>query len=265
MSKLLSLILLLCLGVLSIGTAHSQRNDYALIFAADNYEHLDDISTISNAKELGEQLKNDFGFEVDLVENYTNLDVMQKIREYFGKKYGKDDQLMIYFAGHGFFDIVFKQGFVACANSNPDSDNFESYIQFNTLRSLVNRIPCNHIMLTLNTGYARYFDPEMIGEHWVKDPVQFELTEGGSSDPKIAAKLEKITRLFIANGSDRLTAEDHEAFHQIMVSILSSGGGDDEIIDVNEMTAIMKQTMPVPRAGGFGADVPGSDFLLIRQ
>jgi hypothetical protein len=105
----------------------------------------------------------------------------------------------------------------------------------------------------------------MIGEYWDIDPVQFEPNDGGSSDPEISAKLEKMTRIFIANGSDQLQAEDHETFHKIMVEILSSDGGEDGIIDVNEMTAIMKQSFPVPRAGGFGADVPGSDFLLIRN
>ena len=244
-------------------SAYSQRQDYALLFTADKYENFDDLETIADTQEIASILESKYGFQVEVVENYTNTVVMQKIREYFGKTYGKNDQLLIYFVGHGYFDSVFKQGYITCSNSSPDDANFESYIEFGVIKNLLNRVPCEHIMLALNTDYARYFDPEMVGDHWVNDPVQIETEDSDIPDNLVAQKLERRTRLFVANGSDRMDNEAYESFHGLMMNILNSNGGEDGIVDVTEMTHMMKQLLPVPRAGGFGADVPGSDFLFI--
>ena len=92
--------------------AVAKRRDYALLFATDVYDewgHL--VNPINDAKTIAKELTDYYGYEVELVTNNTIDDILIKLREYATKSYMDDDQLFIFFAGHGrlgdYFYFVF--------------------------------------------------------------------------------------------------------------------------------------------------------------
>lgn len=82
-----------------------------------------------------------YGFDVELVENPTQDEMLVKIREYSERKYKPQDQLFIFFAGHGQFDDSFGEGYVVAKNSLENDRAKSSYISHSNLRSYIGNIP----------------------------------------------------------------------------------------------------------------------------
>ena len=96
----------------------SNRKDYALLFGTDQYDEWNDLfNPVKDAETIAEELKTSYGFETEVVENATTSEMMAKLREYAKKSYQPDDQLFIFFAGHGQFDDIFTTGYLVGKDS----------------------------------------------------------------------------------------------------------------------------------------------------
>ncbi len=126
-------------------TYKPKRKDIALLFYVSEYSNtqLSDLQgTKENAEQISAVLKNSYGFETHIFPNYNNNQIREVLEKYQKKTYSTDDQLLIYFSGHGSNRYG---GMLLCAN---DSDIPHS--QFRDL-SAGN---CNHIMLVVDACYS---------------------------------------------------------------------------------------------------------------
>ncbi len=131
-----------------------------MLFAAGHYKNRDDlVNPVNDATALADELKKNYGFNVELVTHPTSDGVWSKIKEYAQKSYLPNDQLMIFFAGHGQFDEIFGEGYLVCSDSRKDDESRSSYISHVRLRSIVNNIPCQHIFLMIDACFGGTFDP----------------------------------------------------------------------------------------------------------
>lgn len=103
---------LLC-GNSSISYAESeaivrQGKDYALFFAVDDYSANRNFNNlpdpIASAQKLATELSEMYDFQTEIVRNPTKDQIYRKLQEYRGRTFGKDDQLLVFFSGHGDFD-----------------------------------------------------------------------------------------------------------------------------------------------------------------
>ncbi len=60
---------------------------------------------VYDATAVADELKHDYGFEVNLLKDPPMDTIYNSIRQYY-QKLQENDQLLIYFAGHGDFDEV---------------------------------------------------------------------------------------------------------------------------------------------------------------
>lgn len=117
------------------------RKDYAILFATDKYDHWNDlVNPVFDANTIANELKEKYGFEVEVVENANQEDVFNKLADY-SQKYKPQDQLLVFFAGHGYFDDTFGEGFVVAKNSLENDRSRTSYISHSRLRTVINNIP----------------------------------------------------------------------------------------------------------------------------
>ncbi|MGH7171948.1 MAG: hypothetical protein ACRELF_15605, partial [Gemmataceae bacterium] len=87
--------------------------DYALLFAIDHYDNWNKLNNpCSDMKAIKSILEKEYAFAVDSVEDVDKAILLAKIKEYHRKQFKPDDQLLIFFAGHGFFDNDFKEGYL---------------------------------------------------------------------------------------------------------------------------------------------------------
>ncbi|MEN8251733.1 MAG: caspase family protein [Bacteroidota bacterium] len=245
--------------------AIENRNDYALLFATDEYDEWTDLrNPINDARTIAKELADNYDFKVEIVENYNQDEVLIKIKEYASREYNKYDQLFIFFAGHGQFDELLAQGYIVSKDSKKDDAAKSTYIPHGVLRSAINNIPSDHVLLVMDVCYGGSFDPSITdgssrGERDIYSEI--DLNEF------IERRLKFKTRKYITSGGLQYVPDGRPGMHSPFASKVLEGlrsyGGKDNVLTLPELNSWLDRIDPEPRSGSFGNDEPGSDFIFI--
>ncbi len=244
----------------------ANRKDYGLIFVTDKYDNWDDlVNPVYDGRTIESILKDKYGFEVEVVENATYEEVLAKLYDYNTKKFNIQDQLFIFFAGHGYFDEVLGEGYVVASNSLQNDRAKASYIPHTVLRQRVDNIKCEHIILTMDVCFGGTIDP-LLARSRGADDVYAETTE----TEYLVRKLSKRTRKFLTSGSKEYVSDGIQGKHspfaaKFIQALREVGGGTDRILTFTEMQVYFLKLPTEPRSGGFGSDDPSSDFVFVTK
>ena len=239
------------------------RKDYALIFSTDKYDNWRAlVNPIYDSHTVADDLKKTYGFTTDIVENPTQSQVLDKLREYAEKKYGELDQLFIMFAGHGFYDETFKEGFVVTRESLPDDPGRNSYLRHSVLRSIINNNPCQHIFLVMDVCFGGTFDDNVASR-----AADDEVYRAPSQSEIIMRKLQFKTRKYLTSGGKEYVSDGiagrHSPFAKQFIEALEKGMGGDGILTISEIMTYVEVLKTAPQFGKFGSDQLGSDFVFV--
>lgn len=243
----------------------ADRKDYALLFAVDKYDHWSDlVNPIDDATSIAKVLQEKYGFEVRIVENPDHENVFEVLAEYLTKKYKPQDQLMIFFAGHGFFDDTFGEGYVVAKNSLENDKSRTTYISHNRLRSVINNIPCEHIFLTMDVCFGGTFDPVIARARGLETYAEQSETEF------LVRKLSYKTRKYLTSGGKEYVSDGISGKHspfalKIIQALKENGGGKDRVLTISEIKTYVEKLPNEPRFGSFGDDSPASDFVFVAK
>lgn len=246
--------------------AKLDRTDYALVFATDQYDNWPDlVNPVFDTRTIAEELRKTYGYKVEMVENATQEQILKKLREYIEKKYKPLDQLFIFFAGHGNYDATFSEGYLVPREALTKDDGKTSYLSYNRLRSVVNNIPCEHIFLTMDVCFGGTFDQKLASSRGMDDETYKEK----SAAEFVTQKLMYKTRKFLTSGGKQYVSDgipgQHSPFARAFIEALRSKGGRDGILTLNEITPFVEKLKITPRAGEFGDNAPGSDFVFVSH
>lgn len=251
-------------GMDAIGDAvMADRKDYALLFGINKYDHWSDlVNPVFDVQSIAKELEERYGFQVEVVLDAEQNEVMTKLREYAQINYKPQDQLFIFFAGHGQYDDVFGEGFLVAKNSLRNDVSKNSYISHNRIRSNINNIPCEHIFLSMDVCFGGTFDPMLASSR----SAAYELT---NDREYLVRKLSKKTRKYLTSGSKEYVSDGvagaHSPFAKNLLEALKSNGGEDRILILDEIKGYMERLKSTPRFGAFGSDENGSDFVFIAR
>ncbi len=240
------------------------RTDYALLFATDEYEYWNDlVNPIFDSRTIAEILRKDYRFEVEIVENASQTEVLSKIREYAQRSYKPMDQLFIFFAGHGSFDQTFGEGFVVTRESLLNDEGKTSYLSHNRLRSIINNIPSEHIFLGMDVCFGGTFDEALASARGADNEIYREQAQSEFITRKLLSK----TRAYLTSGGKTYVSDgipgEHSPFAKKFIEALNSKGGNDGILTLPELFTYVEKLKIQPRMGAFGDNAPNSDFLFI--
>jgi len=241
------------------------RTDYALVFGADQYDNWPDlVNPVFDARAIGAELSKTYGFKVEVVENATQNEILKKIRDYIGKEYKPLDQLFIFFAGHGNYDQTFGEGYLVPREALINDEGKTSYLSYNRLRSVINNIPCDHIFLAMDVCFGGTFDGDLssVDAH--------DAGFGGKVSADIVTKrLSYKTRKFMTSGEKQYVSDGvpgkHSPFARALLEAFRSSGGEDGILTLREIIPYVSKLKITPRAGEFGDNAPGSDFIFVSR
>jgi Caspase domain len=241
-----------------------ERTDYALIFATDQYDNWSDlVNPVYDSRSIGEELKKTYKFKVEIVENTTQSDILKKLREYGEKQYKPLDQLFIFFAGHGTYDQTFGEGFVVTKESMLNDEGKTTYLSHNRLRSIINNVPCEHIFLAMDVCFGGTFDEALASARGQEDEVYKEQSQAEFLTRKLTYK----TRKYLTSGGKTYVSDGikgkHSPFAKSFIEALTSQGGKDGILTVQEIFSFVEKLKNPPKLGEFGDNAPGSDFLFL--
>ena len=181
--------------------------------------------------------------------------------EYAQKAYTDEDQLFIFFAGHGHFHNIFKEGYLVLQDTKlPKADTtMGSYLSHSEFRNIIDRMPCKHILLALDTCYSGTFDERIAMRGEAEAPF----------DSLSPADIERIktykTRWYLTSGAIEQVPDD-SLFIRALLEALRSKGGRNNILTIDEILYYLKKVEnPKPRASEFGSNERGSNFLFLAK
>jgi len=240
-------------GILS-KMVYANRKDYALIFAVDKYDYWAPLSSpIAGAEALQKILKEDYGFVTEIVKNPSLRDIRRKLTEYESKSYASQDQLLVYFAGHGYFDKLMGYGYAVATNS-VKNEKKDSYLSLAELRATLNNFKCEHILLVEDVCVA-----DLANTKLTKSDTAKVLTQ-----KVFANKLSIKTRKFLNNGQREYHSTHSgnlSAFTARLIDALSQGSRKPKTFTGINSNFKNLEVM----SGGFGADGAESDFLFLPK
>lgn len=239
--------------------------DRALLFATNNYTDAtlsDLINPIEDAESIGSELRERYGFEVEIVRNPREEDIYSTIDRYRRMTMSADDQIFIFFAGHGTYygnrDVG--QGYII--PSDGTSNRRSSWISHANLAQEVDALSAGRILLVLDVCYGGSFVER---SRATLDPY------GSASPVDIYRNYGRYrARLALTSGAMEYVSDGipgrHSPFTHHILEALRSGGGEDGLLTFQDLVASAERTIDAtPLYGGFGRNEPGSKFFLIRQ
>lgn len=241
------------------------RKDYALVFATDSYDYFDDlVNPINDARTIESILKEKYGFQTEIVENATNDEILAKITEYNTRSFNPQDQLFVFFAGHGVFDETLGEGYVVASNSLPNDRGRSTYVSHILIRERLNNIKCEHIFLMMDVCFGGTIDPVLAKARALED------MDEAADKQFLVKKLTRHTRKYLTSGSKEYVSDGvpgkHSPFaERFILALREIGGGSGRILSLLELRTYFLKLASEPRFGSFGKDDPASDFVFVAK
>jgi len=204
--------------------------------------------------------------------------IYKAISEYYSKA-KPNDQLVIYFAGHGDADNeLLDDGFIVCNDSKPvEQDPMRnSYISYDKLKKILNNIPARQILVLLDVCHGGTFDANAFNKKGsdTKDGT-YNITNRNVLQ-LLKDKLPLRTRKFLSSvGSEPAfdgQAGRHSPFANFILQILRTrGSGSNGIITLKEIYAVLETaslnetaTLKIsPQMNDFGNVDAFTEFIFI--
>jgi uncharacterized caspase-like protein len=125
---------------------------HALVIGNDHYRQWAPLNTaIADATAVSSLLKDRYGFQVTLLKDATRKDILKALNE-LRKKLTERDQLLIYYAGHGFLEPSIDRGYWIPIEGDLQ-DNSE-WIEFPAVTDLLQLIPAKQVLVVADSCFA---------------------------------------------------------------------------------------------------------------
>ena len=229
-------------------------NYHALVIGNDQYQYLDNLKTPGHdAKLIAATLKRDYGFDVNLISNATRADMFAAL-EHYRRTSTSQDNLLIYYAGHGYLDQEADEGFWLPVDADEDSQL--NWVPNADIIRSVSSMRAKHVMVVADSC----FSGTLIRALAIKQKTPDYLS-------RIA---KKKTRVAMTSGSEEPVTDvgggGNSAFAKAFLTLLNENTG---VIDGHSMFTqlrrrVMINTKQTPQYGDMRGHEDG-DFLFVRQ
>lgn len=244
----------------------TQRN-YALIFATDEYRDPGFnrlANPINDATALGNLLKNEFGFEVTLIKN-AGRDEMEKWLSDFrdNKSYGPNDQLLLFFAGHGVYHEKAKMGYLVANDSKLNDPTHKTYLSYSDLGNIyLKNISCNRIFLVLDACFAgTFFDNNAVRGSPDVDAKNLSTLMRNAANKRFYKGISSGAKQYVEDGKPG----QHSPFAGSFLKTLFNKAMQKSFVTADEIIGEIKSNPPAATAvceGNFHYSDPLSHFIF---
>jgi len=127
-------------------------NYHAIVIGINEYKYLPKLETaINDARQVEKVLRQKYGFKTKLLIDSTRSEIMRAFTN-ARKTMGPNDNLLIYYAGHGEFDKKVDKAYWLPVDSEPDSEG--NWIIVDTLTSSIKRFASKHVLIVADSCYS---------------------------------------------------------------------------------------------------------------
>jgi len=229
---------------------------YALVIGNNRYDHLGDLRTaVNDARSVADLLEFNYGFNVTALENASRDQIINSLSK-LRSRVSNEDNLLVYYAGHGYLDEAADEGFWLPVDASPDEPS--NWITTDRVVGLVRAMEAKHVMIVADSCFSgtitRGLKFEQRTPDWletiVKKKARTALTSGG---------LEPVLDSGGGNNS---------VFANSFLSILRDNYG---VLDASHLFSLLRPKVMInsdqtPEYGDIHrAGHDGGDFLFVRQ
>jgi formylglycine-generating enzyme required for sulfatase activity len=236
---------------------------YALVIGNQNYEHLTVLHTpLADAEQVAAVLKKQYGFEVELLLDANRERIMRSISRLRKTMTGKEDNLLIYYAGHGYLDK--RGGDVGYWQPvDAEEDNAVNWIPTSQITPVLKAILARHVLIVADSCYS--------GNLLMRDSGA-KLAVGMSRNAWLRRMLKKRSRNALTSGGEEPVRDSggggHSIFAKAFLEVLRENQGildGDSLFDriKYRVAANAKQTPLYGVVKMTGHD--WGDFLLVPK
>ena len=237
---------------INFGTYH------ALVIGIADYEFLPKLeTTVNDAKAVARALKEEYGFKVTTLidpDRFTIIDALDEYRDTLGP----DDNLLIYYAGHGWLDEDVDRGYWLPVDAKPKRRS--RWMSNATITDTLKGLNAKHVMLVADSCYSGTL---------VRGVELETRTRKGDYWKKMASKWARVA---ITSGGLEPVADkgggDNSPFAKAFIDAL---GDNDTIMDGTQLfSKLRRPVMVAAQQTPQYADVrqaghDGGDFLFVRK
>jgi uncharacterized caspase-like protein len=237
-------------------------NYFALIVGINDYQYLPHLITPHNdAQDLALLLGDQYGFKTQLLLDPTRDQIVEALDRY-RRTLSERDNLLIYYAGHGYFDKEINQGYWAPVDAGQDT--YARWIIATEITGTANAVPARHVLVISDSCYSGMLTRD------VKLP-------GVMDRPNyIERMLQAKSRQVMASGGDEPVADSdapgrfsrHSVFANVLLQNLSQFKTNEFTAEqlfaqVKEQVHARAKQEPQYKTMGASSD-QGGDFVFIR-
>ena len=125
---------------------------HALIIGINEYKYLPNLKTaVRDAKAVAQVLEKDYGFKVRLLVNPDRVGIIDALDEYRESLGGKDN-LLIYYAGHGWLDEDADRGY--WLPTDAQSNRRSRWVSNATITDTLKTLQAKHVMVVADSCYS---------------------------------------------------------------------------------------------------------------
>ena len=125
---------------------------YALIIGIEKYTYWDGLYTPQcDAEDVAKVLKDKFGFKTKVILNATRFDLLSALNEY-QKELTERDNLLIYYAGHGYLDDRISRGYWIPVDG--EKEVRANWISTFDITDMISILDAKHILVISDSCYS---------------------------------------------------------------------------------------------------------------
>ena len=125
---------------------------YALIIGNDKYQHWNPLhNAISDAQAVADILQSRYGFKVTFLKNATRLDILRGLNN-FRKSLKENDNLLVYYAGHGHLEKDIDRGYWIPVDA--EIDDTSNWILTPSITDLLELMSAKHVLVVADSCFA---------------------------------------------------------------------------------------------------------------
>jgi hypothetical protein len=134
------------------GSARQHGAYHALVIGINNYRYLPKLKTaLGDAQAVASTLRNQYGFDTKLLPDATRDQILTALDDY-RRTLSEESNLLIYYAGHGYYDRDEDQAYWAPADA--EKDTYARWIIAEEITGVARAIPARHVLIVSDSCYS---------------------------------------------------------------------------------------------------------------
>ena len=213
------LLLLIALTILPATAQADFGRFHALVIGNQNYQHLTTLKTpLADAQAVADVLKQQYGFTVKLLVDATWEQTMRAIADLRRTANQKEDNLLIYYAGHGYLNK--KTGVEYWQPVDAERNNDIYWIPTSRITSILKEIRAKHALVVADSCYS--------GSLLMRDSGA-KLPDGAGLNELLRRMQKRRSRTALTSGGQEPVLDsgggNHSIFAKVFLEILEENKG----------------------------------------